>query len=70
MLIRPAVNVAPKIAVAPSSGFLAMLTMGPTAAKETAMMTGNRMPKGPRPIDWMQLAMPQQSRSELIRYAT
>ncbi len=63
----PAPMVAPKMPGRPIIGSCAIATIGPTAAKLTPMMTGRRMPKIPRPRDWIRIAMPVTSRSQLIR---
>ncbi len=70
---RPAPMPAPKMARAPSTPgtAFAIATIGPTAAKVTPIMTGNRMPnQEPSPKDWIRVTRPQQNRSAEISIVT
>lgn len=65
----PAAMVAPKMPVSPSAGLAPMASIGMTAAKVTDMMTGRRIPaKRPMPRHCSRVTIPQQKRSELMRY--
>ena len=66
----PAAMTAPKMPLIPSSGLVAIASIGPTAAKVTPIITGSRMPNFQMPIDWISVTMPAQSRSALMSSAT
>ena len=70
MVTMPAAITEPKMPSRPRFGSPAIATIGLTAAKVTPIITGSRMPKGPRPSDWIRVATPQAKRSALTSSAT
>src|SRR5580698_1008400 len=54
----------------PTSGALAIDSIGPTEAKVTPIITGRRMPTPGKPTHCTSVASPQANRSALIRKAT
>ena len=59
----------PPVPPAPPEAAMPMAMSGDTAVKVTPWMRGRRTPiLGPRPADWMMVAMPQVSRSALMRW--
>ena len=53
----------------PTSGVLAIASIGPTDAKVTPIITGRRMPMPGMPTHWMMVTIPQANRSALMRNA-
>ncbi len=56
--------------VRPTPGIAAIASIGDIATAVTPMMIGNLMPKGPIPIVWISVAMPQANRSALMSMAS
>lgn len=66
----PAAITEPKIAGRPKAGLFAIASIGDKDAKVTPIITGRRMPTGPTPRAWMNVATPQANRSASISSAT
>src|SRR5690606_2911907 len=66
ILNNPARIHAPNMPVRPSSGFVPIAIMGVTAANDTPIITGKRIPNMPTPQAWIKVMRPQQSKSALI----
>jgi len=68
-MMEPYMAGRPPVPPAPPEAAKPMAMSGDTAVKVTPWMRGRRTPiLGPRPADWMMVAMPQVSRSALMRW--
>lgn len=51
--------------LSPTPGMAAIASIGEIETAVTPMITGRRMPNGPKPIIWTSVAIPQANRSAL-----
>ena len=65
----PPTRTAPYIPVRPTPGMAAIASIGEIATAVTPMMIGSRIPKGPKPMVWISVAIPHANRSALISIA-